>query len=250
MSTSTTVTPYENPQQLDQETAVTGELGRAVGEVIGAGLVVAVGGTVALLSLLRTTEAERELLRQRQKKELRSEVIPLALPATHLDSLVQRAEELGYRRVALVSGTGVRLERSGDPSIELHRTAAGKIEAYAPPLALDTVVQYHMAAQGVELLRSRGMEVRVMRHRNGEIRLQGTRRPAPGHTAPLTVTTGLRANGTVNIDVSGVKGPACSPLVRDLALAMGTAFLPGRTKKKAEYYQASLSEEDKYRVTT
>lgn len=237
MSTTATITLYPS-------------VASAIGAGVAACAAVAVGSAAIAYYLLRPTAEEREALLTKRKQEiLQNQRIPLTL--TSLASLIQRAEELGYKKSPLSQKDGlpaVRLENlSTGQKMELFTDKeTGKVEAIAPIPVIDSVVRHYATRQAIEHLTSRGMEVKVKKSKTGEIQIKGVSKKIAGGTRE-GITADIRKNGTIDIDVNGVKGNSCEKMAIDLARAIGGEFI-GKPKRKKEYYETPLR--NKRYVTT
>lgn len=57
-----------------------------------------------------------------------------------------------------------------------------------------------------------------------------------------TLNVVIAEDGSVKIDALGFKGKACEKMTAELAKALGT---PGESKKKPEYWQAEVKQQQK-----
>lgn len=147
--------------------------------------------------------------------------LPLRLkkPAT----LLQSAEALGYKLQPLsASKEPVFLLERGADRIAIVSTPSGRLQIRsAERLVAQELVTRHTVDRTVAHLSKKGMQLSHKRLPNGEVEISGQERTAPGGNDRATLSTIVHRDGSVSVDVSGVKGTRCDDLVHEYADALG-----------------------------
>jgi hypothetical protein len=269
MSNAITVTPYE-----ERASSSTGgsALGAAAGDAISAActigatvLVATVVGTVAVARWLMEETPEDLAVRAQVEAERRRERLaigssrerlaptkpePLRIVSRPLllrdaDSLVQAAQTLGYRLEPLIKTTAqpslVLMRGAQGERLAIEKKANGRLTIHAAGSSdricaarIGATVRRHIEAQVNTHLRAQGMSRKTEPLPNGAVEIVGqpTREPGPAGTPTLKVQ--INPMGVARVDVSGVKGSACEPIVNEFAQAIGGRVVT-MTKKDAYY---------------
>lgn len=255
MSNTSTVTPVA------QETSATGR-----------GLLEA--SVEAIRWLAQDSEAETEL-RQRIKQERREQLIgscaktvdlniggaDSAIQSTTLhlrdpETLLRSASSLGFQRVELPM-SAVDLPRSqpillSNPDgarVAISRTKQGQIALHTPKgrSTASRIVRKHTVDRTAVYLKSKGMKLRARQLPNGEPQITAEEPRSMGRPDSAKVTTRVRRDGTVDVDIDRCKGNRCEQIVAGLAEAVGGKVT--RIERKPAYFQLP-GEPTKVRVKT
>ena len=228
----------------------------------------------AIRWLVQDSDAEREL-RQKIRQDRREQLIASctktvdlqvggansAIQSTTLhlrdpETLLRSASSLGFQRVDLPvstvnlstsrpillsspDGTRVAISRTEQGQVALH-TAKGKSTA-------SRIVRKHTVDRTAAYLKSKGMKLQARRLPNGEAQITAEEPRSMGRPDSAKVTTRVRRDGTVDVDVDRCKGNRCEQIVSGLAEAVGGQVT--RVERKPAFFQLP-GEPAKIRVKT
>lgn len=218
MSKTAEVTPYQDPEQE-----------RKIAEAAWEAAVVA-----------RHREEKRRALVQAPSMTgltgplhaVRHEISRVKLQQLDLDGLKRAVARLGYQWQTSSTG-GIRLihRQRSDANLELVKHRQAGLELIGTPKAIAATIRSYTVEQAVRHLKAQGREVALSTLPNGDIQVVGQR----GSRRPGRVTAMIRRSGTLEVDVSCVKGKRCEKEVADFARAIGGTVRA--SQRKAEYYQ-------------
>ena len=161
-----------------------------------------------------------------------------------LTALLPAAQLCGFRPVdrpidAQDSAPLIVLERPDTPPLQLGTDPIdGRVVALTPPQVVKEVIQRHVLEQTRDHLQSQGMAVQVQQRANGEIQLTAKDQSGPGPSTPTTLKAAIDTDGRLDVDVDGIKGKACEPMVQDLAQAIGGQIVT--SVRKRAYFETPI----------
>jgi len=179
----------------------------------------------------------------------------VALNVRTMEPMVRAAESLGYRLDALSGGQApmelaVRfsLTRSSGDILVMERGESGRlvVSTNGSREIIQQVVREHVLTRAKAHLQARGMEVRARQLPTGEILLEGRERTSSQPGGQASVTAEVGREGTMRIDVGGIKGQRCEEIVNGLARAVEGECVDAR--RKAEFFQLPAPTEERLRV--
>lgn len=251
MSNTATVTPYDANTNLEEGSS---EVSAAIGAVIGGAIV----GAVAILS--EETDADREAvarLREQQRTERLQAAKPaqLALHISDTHSLILAAEKLGYKREAITSPAvdvkrtrPVLLRDSTGKQLVLLTKKKGTVVASLQGVSpIQALVRQHTLSTTKRFLEEKYKDVTAKSLANGDIEIQAREQATNEAGGQATITTQVRKDGRVEIDVDCVKGSRCEAIVNDYADAIGGKDT-GTRKKEAFWELPGESTKTKVRI--
>lgn len=251
MSNTSTVTPYAgNTQSAGVETLV----GAAALCVAGAGVaaVAAVKWLTecspeeqAFHAQQRLREAQGDPMKHRVSAMNRMGLSSVELAMSTPDSLLQTARAMGFRleygdaalkaqQASLFplvdpSGNRVLLEKTGQGRLVMH-TAGGSAQA------AKQLVRNHTVDAALRHFQGKGMQVHTQTLANGEMEIRAEESALARNTdGKAAVTTRIRQDGSVFMDVDRIKGSRCEQIVSEFAEAVGGDVV--KTDLKSAYYQ-------------
>lgn len=285
MSNTSTVTPYEEQELTSAETSFDGNVvGGVLGAACTIGvtaLVATAAGTISAARWLMEETLEDLAVRARVEEERRRERLaigssrerlaptkpeslrivsrPLLLRDT--DSLVQAAQTLGYRLEPLIRPT----KTTAQPSLVLMRGAYGErlaIEKKAngrltvhaagstDRICIDRIeatVRQNTVIGAITHARTKGMSLKTATLPNGAVQFMAQQTRESGQAGAPTLKVQVNPNGVAWVDVSGVQGSACEPIVNEFAQAIGGRVVT-MTKKDAYYEEPAELTRPRIRV--
>jgi hypothetical protein len=285
MSNTSTVTPYEEQELTSAGTSFDGNVVGGVLDAactIGATVLVATAvGTISAARWLMDETPEDRAVRARVEEERRHERLairssrerlaptkpeslrivsqPLLLRDT--DSLVQAAQTLGYRLEPLIRPT----KTTAQPSLVLMRGAHGErlaIEKKAngrltvhtagstDRMCLDRIeatVRQNSVNGVITLARAKGMSLKIVTLPNRAVQFVALQTREQGPAGAPMLKGQINPKGDAWVDVSGVQGSACEPIVNEFAQAIG-GRVATMTKKDAYYEEPAELTRPRIRV--
>ena len=263
MSNIATVTPYDS-REAGNSAAATAVAQVGVG-LAAACIAGAAAGAVAVVKwLAEETPEDRKAVQkaaeERRRERLaaiskprvevgsrRPEQLSIASVGLHLhnpESLVRTAEKLGYRlerHVSLDQRTAqqpwILLRGNEGERVAIERTSKGKLVVHtgAGRDRLEELVRRHTVDQALEHLSKKGMSVRAATLPNGEVQIVAKEQGQGLAHDTAEVKTQIGRDGTVWVDVDGVRGTRCEAIVEGLAKAVGGQV--SQTSRKSDWYQ-------------
>jgi hypothetical protein len=214
MSNTSEVTPYET-----QSTSVESSVDNA-----------------AMRWLEEEARAAVESLRS-DRKHQRLEHRVTALNMREAEPLLISARKLGYRVESLQATSPTYLLRgAGGERLAVTTGDNGRLRIQT--LGEQTPVQslLHRATldRSVQHFRKLGMQVQETTLPNGEVQLQAREMVPLGPGGSAHVTTRVRRDGSVHLDVNGLNGSRCEEIVNRFAEALGGSVTD--TNLKHSYY--------------
>ena len=196
-----------------------------------------IGGTVVFHRWLSNSTPEDIACVENLKDELRRERLlrpgQLAMPrdtsitaaTLHTRSsepLRQTAEKLGYRVIRPLSrDSQILLARPSGERLAIGHNDKGQVTVSANKESqVKKLVRCHTVDNAISHLRSKGMSVQAQPLPSGEIQIIGREQRA-SHDGSARVTTNVRSDGSMLIDVDDLNSNRCESIVTELADAVG-----------------------------
>lgn len=256
MSNTSTVTPYETTSSQDSSGSVAGlAAAGAIACVVG----LATGAVALGQWLSEETEQDREAL-DRLKTTRRAELLqgarnePLVqsqgvittvgLQLKNPESLVKTAEKLGYRLEPLAHAAQplsqrpqILLSGSRGERLAISRSESGRLTVHTAgdQRRVHDLVRHHSVDRATEHLKSKGMVVRAVELRGGEVQIHAVETGPTRKGGAAEIKAQVNVDGNTVIDVDKVVGKRCEEIVKDFAQAVGGEVV--NTRRKASYFQ-------------
>ena len=248
MSNTSTVTPYASTRTSTGLGVRTATEAGVAAAAIAAGAVAAAGTCAVSVArwLGQETEEDRKVLKRlkatRQREALgparHDHVLsPSAAPRiqsqtlclTNPQPLLDAAATLGYTQVsqtAPMSGRDRAPVLLENPTGERLAVGVGADGALCVHTAGDrrrisNLVHQHTVTQARAHFTLLGMHVRMARQPNGEVQILASEEASAAERAGNEVRTQVRVDGSLCVDVNGVRGERCRNMVASIAAAVG-----------------------------
>lgn len=263
MSTTATISPYVP----EERNSITGDIASGIA-------LAAVATGKFLIDSLKHDDRQKEILSRyredqwkidAQNKPLKTELNPLSSMSAALkpvsrtmkfnsyETFLKPAESLGFKLSPIAMPdkpleTQSRLILTGleGERLVVTKTKAGKvnIKSNAGIKAIDNVNAKRSRDIVEEYQKNNYSELKREETANGEITyvsLESRNNP----DGQAIITTTIKNNGEVTVDVSNIKGKRCETIIQDLARAVGGECI--KTSRKSQYFQ-QVEERGKVRV--
>lgn len=200
-------------------------------------------GAVAVARWLveRTPDQEAAIAAANERDKARRVDAALRLTSVGLhlreaSTLLSTAKTLGYLPAGTALAGVTLLQDAGGNRLAIERVATGKLVVHAGTARATQALLYRHTLDQVqrECVRQ-GMDVRVGRAGN-EVQITGVEKADCHGNGRAVVRADVRRDGTVNVDISGVKGTRCETILGALAESVG-----GETttmSRKREYFES------------
>ena len=248
MSNTSTVTPYASTTTstgLGVRTAIGAGVAAAA---TAAGAVVAAGTCAVSVArwLGQETEEDRKVLKRLKATRQREALGPTghdhmlssrAAPRIHSETLcltnpqplLDAAATLGYTQVsqtAPMSGRDlvpVLLENPTGERLAVGVGADGALRVHTAGdrRRISNLVRQHTATQARAHFAGLGMHVRTARQPNGEVQILASEKASPVDRTGGEVRTQVHVDGSLCVDLNGVRGERCRAIVASIAAAVG-----------------------------
>lgn len=171
------------------------------------------------------------------RKHQRLEHRVTALNTHQVEPLLSSARKLGYRVESLPANSPTYLLRgAAGERLAVTTEAKGRlaIQTLGEQTSVQSLMHKYTLDRSVEHFRKRGMQVHETTLPNGEVQLQARELEPLGQGGSAHVTTRIRRDGSVHLDVNGLNGSRCEEIVSRFAEAVGGSVID--TKLKDSYY--------------
>ena len=248
MSNTSTVTPYASTRTSTGPGVQTATGAGVAVAAIAAGAIVAAGTCAVGVArwLGQETEGDRQVLKRLKANRQREALGPTrhdhmlspgAAPRIHSEALcltnpqplLHTAATLGYTQVsqtAPMSGRDraqVLLEhRTGERlAVGVGADGALRVHTAGDPRRISNLVRQHTVDQARAHFKRQGMHVTTARQPNGEVQILAREKAPPAGRAGGEVRTQVHVDGSLCVDVNGVRGERCRDIVASVAAAVG-----------------------------
>ena len=250
MSNVSAVTPYENTRSMNLSSACK-----------------TVAGTCADLSakamalgrwLAEETPVEREVTnrlkedRRKERLETRhhgidfgremgkaSRMTTMDLSIRKPNLLISAAEKMGYRRESPLRHFSVKeeerpilLRNARGERLAIEKDHLGRIAVHTAgdSRRIERVVRQHTMDRALEHFKEKGMEVHTTKLANGEMQIMAREREDQRDGSNAEVKAEVKKDGSVLVDVEGIRDNRCEVIVAQFAQAIG-GWVSSRKRK-------------------
>lgn len=190
-------------------------------------------GTATATWLAKESDQDRaatERFRDRARRDRLATVAPpqvcsVTLTVRQREPLLEAATTLGYRvdRTVSAAPSTLCLVRPSGERLAIERSTSGRLLVHTAGARarVNELVRQHTVERAVEHLRASGMAVQAKPLATGEVQIAARERTPVDRAGQATVLAQVHDDGTVWVDVDGVRGRRCEGITRGLAEAVG-----------------------------
>ena len=177
---------------------------------------------VACVDNLKADQRRERLMRPGNATPLGASLTSATLHTRSAEPICRTAEKLGYRMVQPLSrDSNILLARPTGERLAIGRDNTGKVMVSAKNESLvKRLVSCHTVDSAISHLRGKGMDVSAQTLPSGEVQIIGQERQ-PKQDGAARVTTNVRSDGSMFIDVDNITSNRCGDIASELADAVG-----------------------------
>lgn len=233
MSNTASVTPYDS--ESTNSSVVSGAASATSACLEGA-------VAVARWLVERTPDQEAAIAAANERDKARRVDAALRLTSVGLhlreaSTLLSSAKALGYQPAGMAPAGVTLLQDAGGNRLAIERVATGRLVVHSGTARVTQALLYrHTVDQVQREFARRGMDVRIGHAGKGEVQITGVEKADRQGDGRAVVRADVRRDGTVEVDISGVKGTRCETILSALAESVG-----GETttmSRKREYFES------------
>jgi len=245
MSTEATITPYDGGSSESFIADV------ATGTVV-ATAAVAVGTVKFIGGCITLDEKQKEYLkkhREEQRKEraslkltTQSKLAVVTLNLRDPETLIKTATHMGYTVDPQILSAKKKhdvttmLKPTGE-TLTIRKLRTGKISIETDVRIIPNVVRQHSYEQVIEHKGKICQRIDVKKLPDGALLIVGKERNTGQLGGVAEITTKIQKDGTVDVDVSSIKGGRCEEIIKGIAKSVGGECI--KSKKKNAYFQVT-----------